>query len=488
MTCYNSSSNVGELFSLSTHHSLSFSCTLTMRRTAIALVLAAARCCEAWLLSSSSSSLRLVARRPSAATLWSTRSGSDTNSAPTVSIQLNPLLDEIQPSKTVEIFSLVKQMEADGISVTSLCVGEPDFLPSSTVLEAIKTAVDAGDTRYTALSGTAELRQAIATDLEKRKHVKYNPATEIIVANGAKQCVYQSILALADANSKVLIPAPYWPSYPEQVRMAGATPIIVETNASNGYLLTADQLRTALQQHGDNTKILILCNPSNPTGGVYSKSQLQQLCDVLITDYPQVVVLADEIYERLTFDNVTHTSVAALPSMRERTVTINGFSKAHAMTGLRLGYAAAPERIAKAMNTIQSQLTSCAGSLSQAAAVAALQQVSEAELQRNVDNLQHKRDYVLSQLAAMPHVKLDVPPAGAFYALPDVSYYCGDNDVEFCVDLLERHKLAVVPGTAFGAPGTIRISYATSMEILQTAMDKLSNFLQERLRDINDTA
>jgi aspartate/glutamate/aspartate-prephenate aminotransferase len=396
-------------------------------------------------------------------------------------IKVNPLIAGIQPSKTVEIFSLVKQMQADGVDVTSLCVGEPDFLPAPAVLEAVVQAVQAGDTKYTAITGTAALRQAIAADLARRKSVEYDWKTEIVVGNGAKQCVYQGILAVAGAGDAVLVPAPYWPSYPEMVSMAGANPVIVPTEAETGYLLTAAQLRATLQEHGDTVKLLILCNPSNPTGGVYSEQHLSELTEVLL-DFPHVAVLADEIYERLVYSNEKNAcpSFAAQPGMFHRTLTVNGFSKAYAMTGLRLGYLAAPAHLARAVTTIQSQLTSCAGSLSQAAGVAALTLVSDEDLQANVEIMRHKRDYVLEQLATMPGVHVAVPPAGAFYVLPNVKGYYNGDDTELCMDLLKSKKLALVPGSSFGAPGTVRISYATSMEELEVAMDKLRSFLQER--------
>lgn len=390
---------------------------------------------------------------------------------------LNPLLDTIQPSKTVEIFSQVKDMQANGIEVTSLCVGEPDFLPAKAVLDALAQAVQEGDTRYTAVTGTLALRKAIAADLERRKGVKYNPANEIVVGNGAKQSVFQAILATSGAGDSVIIPAPYWPSYPEMVNLAGSTPVIVETKAETGYLMTAAQLTQALQAN-PNAKLIILCNPSNPTGGVYTKQQLAELCDVL-QNYPQVKVLADEIYERLVYDMEDCPSVASMPDMFSRTMTVNGFSKAHAMTGLRLGYVAAPVEIARAITTIQSQLTSCASSLSQAGGVAALEKVSDEEIESNVKLLKQKRDYVLGELSTMHGVKVAVPPKGAFYVLPDFSYY-GNDDTQLCLDLLQEQKLALVPGSSFGAPGTIRISYATSMEELETAMKKLRSFLESR--------
>jgi len=392
-------------------------------------------------------------------------------------ISLNPIVASVKVSKTVEIFSLVKQMEADGESVTSLCVGEPDFLPPQAVLDAAMAAINDGDTRYTAVTGTAPLREAIAADLKRRKGLEYNPQTEIIVGNGAKQCVYQSILAICGPGDAVIIPAPYWPSYPEMVALAGAESIVVETTAESGYLVTPEKLRIILEKH-PNVKGLILCNPSNPTGGVYRKDDLEAVADVL-KDFPNVAIVADEIYERLVYDEEC-TAFASMKGMFSRTMTINGFSKAYAMTGMRLGYVAAPQRLAKAITTIQSQLTSCAGSISQAAGVAALTLVTDDELEANVKIMKEKRDYVLGELEKMPGVSVAMPPNGAFYVLPDVSGYFGGDDAELCLQLLKSQKLAIVPGSSFGAPGTVRISYATSMQELQTAMQKFGDFLSEQ--------
>lgn len=249
-------------------------------------------------------------------------------------VELNPLVASVKVSKTVEVFGLVKQMEAEGESVTSLCVGEPDFPPPQAVLDAAQKAIMDGETRYTAVTGTADLRNAIAKDLKRRKGLEYNPQTEIVVGNGAKQSVYQGVLATCGQGDSVLIPAPYWPSYPEMASLAGAESIIVETTAESGYLLTAESLRSSLEAN-PNCKLIILCNPSNPTGAVYTKENLEELATVLL-DFPKVVVLADEIYERLVYDGEC-VSFASIPGMFDRTLTVNGFSKAYAMTGLRLG-------------------------------------------------------------------------------------------------------------------------------------------------------
>ena len=396
-------------------------------------------------------------------------------------VSINPLVSNVKISSTVQIFSRVKQMQAEGIEVTSLCVGEPDFPPPQAVLDAATQAILEKETRYTAVTGTSPLREAIAKDLKDRKGVTYDPITEIVVGNGAKQCVYQGVLSTAGAGDSVIVPAPYWPSYPEMVALAGADSIILETKEEDGYLLTPEALRQCLEQSKDkNVKLLILCNPSNPTGGVHSKQRLEDLAKVL-EDYPQVAVLADEIYERLVYTDSPddeHVSFASIPSMYDRTMTINGFSKAYAMTGMRLGYMAAPKRLAKAATTIQSQVTSCAGSISQAAGVAALTKVSEEEMDKNVQIMREKRDFVISEFKSMPKVNLKVPPTGAFYVLPDVSAYYEGDDTALCLDLLAEKRLALVPGSSFGAPGTVRISYATSMEELKIAMDKLREFLE----------
>ena len=401
----------------------------------------------------------------------------DAVNTPPVEPPLNPLLSQIKPSKTVEVFSLVKQMEAEGETVTSLCVGEPDFAPPQCVLDAATAAMVGGQTRYTAVTGTADLRKAIAEDLKSRKGVEYNPVTEIVVGNGAKQCVYQGLLAACGAGDEVIVPAPYWPSYPEMALLVGASPVILETSVDDGYLLSPDALEKCLEEH-PKAKVLMLCNPSNPTGGVHSTELLTQIAKVL-EKYPNVVILADEIYERLVYtEDGQCTSFASLPGMFERTITINGFSKSHAMTGFRLGYLAAPERFAKATSVLQGQITSCASSVSQAAGVSALEEVDDSWLENNVVIMKEKRDYVLQELSKMDGVSVSVPPNGAFYVLPDVSKYYDGDDTQLCLDLLKEKKLALVPGESFGAPGTVRISYATSMEELQTAMTKLREFLE----------
>lgn len=393
---------------------------------------------------------------------------------------LNPLIHNLKMSQTVEMLSMVKDMQSHGKNIISLCVGEPDFSPPKSVLNAAIFALNNGETRYTDLRGTILLRRAISSDLYQRKGLHYDHS-QIIVGNGAKQCVYQSILATLGVGDSAIIPSPFWPSYPQMVTLTGAKSIILPTDEKDGYLLSPKLLRRCLENNSHRrVKLLVLCNPSNPTGGVHNESRLHGLAQVL-NDYPEVSVLSDEIYERLVYTpNNPHKSFATISSsMYERTITVNGFSKSYAMTGLRLGYMAAPTHFVKAVKSIQSQLTSCASSVSQAAGVAALTLVDEKEMEKNVALMKKKRDFIIGRLRRMPQIVLSAVPTGAFYVLPNVSSYSKDDDVIFCQRLLETKQVAIVPGSAFGAPGTVRISYATSLEELEMAMDKFEDFLLE---------
>jgi len=348
-----------------------------------------------------------------------------------------------------------------------------------------------GDTKYTGVSGNANLRKAIAADLLVRKQVLYSPE-EVVVSNGAKQAVLQALMAVVSPGDHVVIPAPYWTSYPDMVKMCQATPLIVNTAASSDYTLTAVSLRAALSSH-PSASCLILCNPSNPTGCVSGQAALEDIATVL-RDFPSVMVLSDEIYERLTYEETPHVSFASLPGMFDRTITINGFSKSHSMTGYRIGYSCAPLRISKAISKLQSQITSCASSISQHAAHFALTSMPLTNpdwMADRVDELQLKRDLAYTLLHRIPGVSCP-KPMGAFYLLPDVSCYYGkklprtselDPDVSIvdshvlCLQLLRREGVALVPGEAFGAPSTVRISYASSTEVISEAIDRLHKFL-----------
>jgi aspartate/methionine/tyrosine aminotransferase len=410
-------------------------------------------------------------------------------------------------------------MLARGEDVVSLCVGEPDFDPPAAILAASHKAVDNGLTRYTAVSGTTPLRKAISKHLLDRKGVAYT-IDEILVCNGAKQAVFEAVLATVRPGDEVLIPSPYWPSYPEIVKMAGGTPIIVETAREDGYLLRPEALAAALSA---KTRMLIFCNPSNPTGAVHGVAAVEALAAVLATHEHggQVWVLADEIYERLVYDGAECPAFAAARggAMWQRTLTVNGFSKAYAMTGFRLGYLAAPERVVRACAKLQGQITSCASSVAQAAGVAALEEVPwRGVLQPLVAELQAKRDMAFARLQGIPGVVLPrSPPAGAFYLLPEVDSFFGrvsgggsangagassgqakrkmtkpeakgrkagsrggallTDSTAFCLALLEEAGVALVPGAAFGTPKTVRISYATGRDDLTRALDRLEEWL-----------
>eukprot|EP00597_Dinobryon_sp_UTEXLB2267_P000029 CAMPEP_0170056804 /NCGR_PEP_ID=MMETSP0019_2-20121128/67_1 /TAXON_ID=98059 /ORGANISM="Dinobryon sp., Strain UTEXLB2267" /LENGTH=397 /DNA_ID=CAMNT_0010261391 /DNA_START=185 /DNA_END=1378 /DNA_ORIENTATION=+ len=390
-------------------------------------------------------------------------------------------------SKTIEIHSITKKLEREGQKIYSLCVGEPDYQPPQEVIDATYAAAKQGLTKYTGVAGELSLRQAIAGDLSKRKGTPYSP-DQIVVSNGAKQAVLQALMAVVSPGDKVIIPAPYWTSYPDMVKMCGGIPVALPTLASNNYELTADALRTSLQQHPD-VSCIILCNPSNPSGGVASRKSFEEIALVL-KDFPKVVVLSDEIYERLTYDGVPHTSMAAIDHMFERTITINGFSKSHSMTGYRIGYSASPTAIATAISKIQSQITSCASSISQHAATVALATSSDSSwMSLRVAELQAKRDLAYSLLTQIPHVTCPLP-SGAFYLLPDVSHYYGKafiqgdgsqtiirNGHELCLALLKEQQVALVSGDAFGVDECIRISYATSVDVIEQSLSRLKSFL-----------
>lgn len=406
-----------------------------------------------------------------------------------MSMKLSPLIQSLEISKTIEIHALTKAMEKNNEKVFSLCVGEPDYEPPIGVIEAIAKAAKIGKTKYTSVTGEVSLRNAIANDLNSRKGLienKYS-ADSIVVANGAKQAVVQALMTVVSPNERVIIPAPYWTSYPDMVKICQGIPLVITTSVSNNYILTGSELRSALESN-PNVSCIILCNPSNPTGSVATKEQQLELAKVL-EDYPDITVISDEIYDRLTYDNHKHVSFASLPNMFERTITINGFSKSHSMTGFRIGYSASNNAIAKEIGKLQSQLTSCASSVSQYAAEQALQDDKDPSNSWHSDRLKEleaKRDFAYKMLLDIPHVTCP-KPIGAFYLLPDISYYFNKktaknqnkvtNSHELCLEFLRDEKVAVVSGDAFGAPNCLRLSYATSLEVIEESLKRLKSFL-----------
>eukprot|EP00927_Polykrikos_kofoidii_P004468 TRINITY_DN11760_c0_g2_i1.p1 TRINITY_DN11760_c0_g2~~TRINITY_DN11760_c0_g2_i1.p1 ORF type:complete len:445 (+),score=60.08 TRINITY_DN11760_c0_g2_i1:66-1337(+) len=404
-------------------------------------------------------------------------------------LRLSPAVTEINESKTNAIFSQVQNMKSRGEIVNgALCVGQPDFAPPPGAIKATAEAAEKGMTNYTALTGTLELRREIADYLAKKKQVKYTPE-EILVGNGGKQVIFQVMLALCQRGDEVIVPAPYWTSYPDIVKISGATPSILNTTSDQGYDVDPSALAAAIRPA---TRMVILCNPSNPTGCAMDRKKLEALAEVLRRpEHQHVYVLSDEIYERICFDGLDHVSFAGLDGMWNRTLTINGFSKCFSMTGYRLGYIAAPLPIIKAAAKLQSQITSCASSVSQHAALAAMRSAStESYIDGKVLELQAKRDLSLELLLAIPEVKCP-KPGGAFYLFPDISAYFGrsteagevvSDATAFCLHLLTEYKVALVPGEAFGAKDCIRLSYAATVEDIRDAISKLGACLRS-LRD-----
>lgn len=399
-------------------------------------------------------------------------------------MRLSPTVTGIEESTTVAIFSKVSDMKARGEKVNgALCVGQPDFPPPQEAIAATAEAAAKGMTSYTGVNGTMELRKAVSEYLEKEKAVKYKPE-EVLVACGGKQAIFQAMMALCQSGDEVIVPAPYWTSYPDIVKLSGATPVILETTAADGYAIDPTALAAAIRPQ---TRMLIVCNPSNPTGCAMSEAQVEALAAVLRRpENEHVLVLSDEIYERICFDGLKHVSFAALEGMWERTLTINGFSKAFSMTGYRLGYLAAPKPIVQAASKLQSQITSCATSIAQHAGVAALKSPLS-YIDGKVVELQEKRDRALALLAKIPGVTTPTP-GGAFYLFPDVSVYFGrktkagevvNDATALCLHLLASYRVALVPGDAFGAPRCLRLSYAATVADIDDAITKLKACLEE---------
>ncbi|AEG60567.1 pyridoxal phosphate-dependent aminotransferase [Desulforamulus ruminis] len=386
----------------------------------------------------------------------------------------------ISPSPTLSIDAKAKQLKASGVKVISFGVGEPDFDTPEHIKEAAIAAIKAGDTRYTPVGGTLKLKEAIIDKLRRENGLEYQP-NQIVVSTGAKQSLYNAFQVLCQPGDQVILPAPYWVTHLEQIKLAGAEPVIVQTRQENGFKLTAEELQAAITP---KTRVFLLNSPSNPTGGVYQKDELAALGRVLLEN--NIAVISDEIYEKLMYDGLEHVSIASIsPELKENTVVINGVSKAYAMTGWRIGYAAAPAPVAKAMTDLQSHATSNPTSISQAASVAALNGPQE-PVQAMVLEFLKRRDYMLERLNAIPGVVCP-RPNGAFYLYPNVSSYFGkthrgqavNNATDMANLLLEIAEVAVVPGIAFGGDDFIRLSYATSLENIKEGLDRIEKFLAE---------
>ena len=381
----------------------------------------------------------------------------------------------IQASATVSAFARAGELRRQGVDLISLVAGEPDFETPEHIRDAAIRAIKAGHTRYTnPASGILELKRAICDKFERDNNLHYTPS-QIIVTCGAKQTIFDAIIALIEEGDEAVIPAPYWTSYADQVRLMGGNPIIVPTTPDSDFCMTARQLQDAITSR---TKFVLLNSPCNPTGTVYARENLNALADVIAG--ANVYVIADEIYEKLLYGDAEHVSIAALlPELADRTLTVNGVSKSYAMTGWRVGYGAGPQNLIDLMIKVQTQETTNTCSISQYAALEALTGPQGCvEVMRRA--YVKRRNQIVSRLNRMPGVSCNMP-RGAFYVFPDISEYIGkpsscgriDSDVALCNFLLEEARVACVPGTGFGAPGYLRFSYAASPEQITRGMDRI---------------
>ncbi|RYL88841.1 pyridoxal phosphate-dependent aminotransferase [Sporolactobacillus sp. THM7-4] len=394
-------------------------------------------------------------------------------------MQLAKRIETITPSSTLAITAKAGELAAEGFDVIGLGAGQPDFNTPDFIIDAAAEAAKAGHTKYTPTAGLPALKQAIIDKLKRDQGFIYNPQ-EIIVGNGAKHVLYLLFQALLNPGDEVIIPAPYWVSYPEQVKLAGGVPVFIPTGQEQQFKITVSDLEKAVT---GNTKALIINSPSNPTGMIYSREELEPIADFCLSH--DILILSDEIYEKLVYNGHTFSSIAQISDrVKAQTVVINGVSKSHAMTGWRIGYAAGPAQLIKAMTNIASHSTSNPASLSQYAAIAAYNGPQESiEVMRQA--FEKRLNTVFDRLIELPGISC-IKPQGAFYLFPDVqeaSEACGFEQVsDWAAALLEEEKVAVVPGTGFGAPEHIRLSYATSLEKLEKALDRIERFIKNHTK------
>lgn len=385
-------------------------------------------------------------------------------------MQLTQRVSQVVPSITLEITAKAKAMRAEGINVLSFTAGEPDFDTPPHIVAAAKAALDAGKTRYGPAAGEPQLRQAIATKLQTANGLAYD-AKHVIVTNGGKHSLFNLMLALIEAGDEVIIPAPYWLSYPEMVRLAEGTPVIVDTTAATDYKITPDQLRQAITP---KTKLFVLNSPSNPTGTVYTPDEIRALAAVIL-DYPDLFVVSDEIYENILYDGAEHLSIGAVnDDIFQRTIISNGFAKSYSMTGWRVGYLAGPLAIIQACSTIQGHSTSNVCTFAQYGAIAALESPKTC-VETMVKAFAERRQVMVAGINQIPNLSCPTP-MGAFYVFVDVAK-TGLSSLEFSDQLLESQQVAVIPGAAFGADQCIRLSYATDMATIHEGLKRIEKFV-----------
>jgi len=401
-----------------------------------------------------------------------------------MTIQLSDRIQQVKPSATLAITAKAAELRAAGKNIISLSVGEPDFDTPKAARDAGIAAIESGFTRYTAVPGIPELRAEVAAKFKRDNDLDYAPEN-ILVSTGGKQCIYNLLMALLNKGDEAIIPAPYWVSYPDMVLLAEGKPVIVECLADADFKLTAEQLEAAITS---KTKLLFLNSPSNPTGMAYSAADLKALGEV-VRKYPNIVVATDDMYEKIIFDGKAFATFAQVnPDLIDRTVTLNGVSKAYCMTGWRIGFCAGPIDLIKAMSKIQGQSTSNASSIAQKAALAALQGPTDA-LDEMVKTYETRRTWLVNALNQIDGVDC-ITPDGAFYVFPSVAGWLGKttaegltltDDVVVCEWLLEAAGVALVPGTAFGSPGQVRFSYAVSQDTLEDAVNRIKKVVDELL-------
>ena len=395
-------------------------------------------------------------------------------------MQLSKKAGNINPSITLEITAKANELKSQGIDVVSFGAGEPDFNTPENIIQAAIKAMNEGKTKYTPAGGIVELKQTICNKFKNDNNLEYKPS-QITISTGAKQSLANAFMAILNPEDEVLIPVPYWVSYPELVKLADGIPVFVETSKENNYKYTISDLEKATT---DKTKVILINSPNNPTGTIYHEEELLEIAN--FAKEHNLLIISDEIYEKLIYDGEKHISIAALnEDAYERTIVINGVSKTYAMTGWRLGYVAASEKITKLMTSIQSHMTSNVNTIAQYAAIEALNGPIE-ELNNMIKEFENRRNFMIYKLEKLNEISI-IKPSGAFYIMVDISAYLNttfreqviNNSVDFAKVLLEEEKVAVIPGIGFGLDDYIRLSYATSMDIIETGIDRISIFLSK---------
>ena len=395
-------------------------------------------------------------------------------------MELSRKAQAIEPSLTLAITAKAKEMKEKGIDVISFSAGEPDFNTPKNIINAAIKAMEDGNTKYTSVNGILQLREAICKKFKDDNGLEYNPS-QIVVSTGAKQSLANTFLAILNPGDEVIVSTPYWVSYPEVIKLADGKPVFVEGDEKSNYKFTKENLEKAVTA---KTKAIVLNTPNNPTGTIYNKEELEVIAD--FAKKYDIIIISDEMYEKLIYDNENHISIASLSKdAYERTIVINGLSKSYAMTGWRIGYCAASEKIAKLMISIQSHVTSNVCSITQYAALEALNGPQD-EITKMINEFEKRRNYMINRIESIDNLSI-VKPKGAFYIMINIENCLGkeingkilNDSMEFCASLLENEKLAVIPGKAFGLNNYIRVSYATSMEAIKEGLNRIESFIKK---------